>query len=259
METLGSIRTGIGISEVETLEKAILNQEQKNETIWDQSKSIINDQTYFTNRLEADLFGHKAIWISHENFGLLLICSKFTDRGWAKVLSMYLFLQYYRHFTPQLLKEFYDEDSHLKELELSLVSGREALRSASGMYSAINNRIHDLDEKQPFGELMNNFKETFEKVFVDEKPNNASKYNISTICVIQIATKRLYDTLFSFTFMKDTTNDIQYASSDVTKKINEIEYLNILEKWRTFILKVKQKIMVQVSKFKCMNFSFLMC
>ena len=98
---------------------------------------------------------------------------------------MYMFLQFYKNFTPQTLKEFYDEDSQIKERELSMVSGREALRSASGMYSALSHRKHELLEKPigklPFGEIMQNFKETFGKVFVQEKLNHGSKYYLSTV------------------------------------------------------------------------------
>ena len=136
---------------------------------------------------------------------------------------MHLFLQYYRQFTPLALKEFYEEDSRIREIELSLVSGKEALRSACGMRSALSSRKINLLEKplenQPFEELMHNFKEEFGRVFVQEKPDNGLKYNLSNVLIIQVATKRLYDTLFSFTFMKDTSNEIQYASSDLTKKL----------------------------------------
>ena len=134
-----------------------------------------------------------------------------------------MFLQFYRNFTPQVLKEFYEEDSQLKERELSLVSGREALRSANGKYSAMSNKKHELLErplgKLPFGEMMENFKDTFEKVFEQEKLNHGNKFYLSTIWLVQIATKRLYDTLFTFTFMKDTTKDIKYSSSERTKKL----------------------------------------
>lgn len=104
-----------------------------------------------------------------------------------------MFLQYYRNFTPEKLKEFYDEDSQLKDKELSMVSGREALRSATGMYSAMSSRKHELLEqpigKMPLGEIMLNFKETFGKVFVQEKLNHGIKYYLSTVCLVQVATK----------------------------------------------------------------------
>lgn len=100
-------------------------------------------------------------------------------------MCMYLFLQYYKTFTPELLRNFYEEDSYLKEKEINSVSGRDALRSANGMYSTKLAQKHNLIEKRiskmPFGELMRNFKETFQKVFVDEKPTDVTKYYLSTI------------------------------------------------------------------------------
>lgn len=136
---------------------------------------------------------------------------------------MYLFLQYYRQFTPKALKEFYEEDSRIRDIEMSLVSGKEALRSASRINSAMSGRKIGLIEKplenQPFEEIMYNFKESFQNAFEHENPEYSIKYYLSNIFIVQIATKRFYDILFSFAFLKDTTHEINYASSDLTKKL----------------------------------------
>ena len=118
---------------------------------------------------------------------------------------MYMFMQFYRDFTPEVLKDFFEEDSYIKEREISNVSGREALRSATGKYSALSNFNHLLDyniKELPFTELMESFKDTFERVFVEEKPLSSDKYYLSKIDMIQIATTKLYDNLFSFEFTK---------------------------------------------------------
>lgn len=136
---------------------------------------------------------------------------------------MYMFLQYYRNFTPTVLKEFYEEDSILKEKEISMVSGREALRSASGMHSALNTTHHKLLEKPfkelPFGEIMEHFKITFQKVFVEERPVETEKYYLSRVSLIQIASTQKYDSLFTFTFTTDTTKEIDYISSPLVKQL----------------------------------------
>lgn len=145
------------------------------------------------------------------------MCSPLTDSGWANILAMYMFMQYYKQFGQQVLKDFYEEDSFIKEKEISMVSGKDALRSASGMNSALNISHHKLLEKPmkelPFGEIIDNFKETFEKVFVEEKPTLVDKYYLSGITLIQIATTRLYDTLFKFTFTTETTKEVEYSYS----------------------------------------------
>jgi len=135
---------------------------------------------------------------------------------------MYMFLQFYRDFTPQVLKDFYEDDSFIKEKEISMVSGREALRSATGQYSALSFRNQLLDyqiKDLPFAEMMENYRDTFERVFVEEKPNTSDKYYLAKINIIQIATTKLYDNLFSFTFTKHTTKEVDYASSTLVEKL----------------------------------------
>ena len=211
----------------------------KNDTLADQSRTIDNEQAYFSNRMELKLFGHKVMAISHDNYGLLLICSPSTDSGWANIMCMYMFLQYYRNFGPQILREFYHEDSMIKDQEMSMISGREALRSASGMHSQLSISYHKLLEKPmkelPFGEMMDNFKETFEKVFVEERPTPIDKYYLSGITLIQIATTKLYDTLFNFYFTKETTKNVQYSSSGLTKKLMKkiLKHIGKLENFQT--------------------------
>lgn len=154
-------------------------------------------------------------------------------------MCMYMFLQYYRNFGPQILQDFYQEDSFIKDQELSMVSGREALRSASGMYSTLsisNNKLLEKPMKElPFGEMMENFKETFEKVFVEERPTVTDKYYLSGVTLIQIATTKLYDTLFSFNFAKETTRDVEYGSSILTKKLMKkiLKHIGGLENFQT--------------------------
>lgn len=163
------------------------------------------------------------MWISYENFGLILIWSNKTDNGWANMYCMYMFLQFYQTFTPQVLKEFYEDDSIIKDREMSRISGREALHSANGAYSTIdrnyNALLHQPTKELPDAELMENFKETFEKIFVDEKPDPIERYYLSGISLIQIAKTRVYDTLFSFSFANDTTREINYSASLKTEKL----------------------------------------
>jgi hypothetical protein len=151
-----------------------------------------------------------------------------------------MFLQYYRNFGPKILREFYQEDSFMKEKEISMVSGRDALNSASGIHSALGTSYyHKLLQKPmkelPFGEIMENFKETFEKVFVEERPQSMDKYYISGIVLIQVATRKLFDTLFKFTFTKDTTREIEYNSSNLTKKLVRkiLKHIGHLENFQT--------------------------
>ncbi|CAI2386471.1 unnamed protein product [Moneuplotes crassus] len=210
-----------------------------NDTLANNSLFLENENAYFSNRIELTLFAHKLISISHDNYGLILICSLNTDSGWANILCMYMFLQYYRNFGKKILQEFYQEDSFIKEQELSMVSGREALRSVSGMYSAMSISHSQLLEKPiqelPFGEMMENIKETFGKVFVEERPDVSDKYYLSGLTLIQIATTRLYDTLFNFNFTKETSKNINYSSSDLTKKLMKkiLKHIGGLENFQT--------------------------
>lgn len=57
----------------------------KNDTIPDQSVSILNEQAYFKNRSEITLFGKRLFSISHDNYGLTIICNMSTDKGWGKI------------------------------------------------------------------------------------------------------------------------------------------------------------------------------
>lgn len=121
-----------------------------------------------------------------------------------------------------------------------MVSGREALQSASGVHSALSTSYyHKLLEKPmrelPFGELMDNFKETFEKVFVEEKPISTEKYYLSGITLMQVANKRNYDTLFSFAFTQDTTKEVEYGSSPLTSKLLKkiVKHIGKLENFQT--------------------------
>lgn len=137
-----------------------------------------------------------------------------------------------------------------------MVSGREVLRSASGMYSTLsisNNKLLKKPMKElPFGEIMENFKETFEKVFVEERPSITEKYYLSGITMIQIATTRLYDTLFSFNFAKETTNDMEYGSSILTKKLMKkiLKHIGSLENFQNENKNVKNSSTVKIQMYE---------
>lgn len=152
---------------------------------------------------------------------------------------MYMFLQYLLYFTPQVLKTFYEDDSQLKERELSNVSGREALKSASGIYSPLSmtgNRLLEIQLKDlPFQELMKNFKETFSKIFIQEKPDPIERYYLSSICIIQITTTKVYDTLMNFCFTNDTTKQVDFSSSPETKKLVKkiLKHISRLENFQS--------------------------
>jgi hypothetical protein len=152
---------------------------------------------------------------------------------------MYMFLQYLLYFTPQVLKIFYDDDSQLKELELSNVSGREALKSASAIYSPLSmtgNRLLEIQLNDlPFQELMRNFKETFSKIFIQEKPDPIDRYYLSSICIIQVATTRVYDTLMNFCFTNETSKQVDFSSSPETKKLVKkvVRHISRLENFQS--------------------------
>lgn len=151
-----------------------------------------------------------------------------------------------------------------------MVSGREALKSASGMYSALTSYRDHLLEKPlkelPFGEMMDNFKNHFERVFIQQKPNTIDQYFLSKLNIVQIANTRLYDdnrfsqkyanqksnqrtsrhnhkwyekvsvnNLFSFRFTKTTSKEVEYTSSHLTKKMIKqiLKHIGNLENFET--------------------------
>lgn len=121
---------------------------------------------------------------------------------------------------------------------MDMISGKDGIRSVTGKYSSITYRNQLLDyniKDLPFTELMDNFKDTFERVYVEEKPNTADRYYLSNINMIQIATTRLYDTLFSFQFTKHTSREVNYASSLLLEKVVKriLRHIGRLENFQT--------------------------
>lgn len=52
--------------------------------------------------------------LTHDNLTIAVVTSKKTDQTYARAFTMYMYLQFYREFTPDLLKEFFGSEKYTR-------------------------------------------------------------------------------------------------------------------------------------------------
>jgi hypothetical protein len=60
--------------------------------------------------------------VQHDYVSLAVVVSKKTDVFLGKAFAMYLFMQFYKEFTPDLLKDFYQHDKLEDDTEKGFIN-----------------------------------------------------------------------------------------------------------------------------------------
>ena len=102
---------------------------------------------------ELELFGHRVVLVCHESSALAIFASAARNPPSGSVLyifAMHMYLQFYREFTAEILKEFVEEDRTLKERE---VSSMRLDKSGAGSTVTSERREYLLSLFQQYGKI----------------------------------------------------------------------------------------------------------
>ena len=174
---------------------------------------------------ELELFGHRAVLISHRATALAVFSGNARTAPSKSVLylfALHMFLQFHREFTKDVLDDFVEEDREFKAREVSSVRIN-ADKSHSQSFVQSERReyllsLFQLYEQVPLTEITTNFALAFNEIFYEERPQAHVKYFLSNLIIVkQNQVTKQPEELFSFCFAENTSKEAEFVASGHTR------------------------------------------